>query len=119
MKLRNHCWTDGDIPDSWRIARVVLLFKKGGNSLPGNYRPTSLLPIWYKVLATVLHQQLLDGRVDEKNRPSQFGFRPKRNCMDALMIVRRLIDAAQEDNHNGLLMMFWVGRKHVIESQQV
>ena len=84
----------------------MLLFKKGDNSLPENYRPISLLPIGYKVLAALIHQRLLDGGVDEKIRPSQFGFRPKRNCMDALMIVRRLIDAAQEDNRNGLLMVF-------------
>ena len=30
LKLCNHCWTDGDIPDAWRIAKTVLLFKNGG-----------------------------------------------------------------------------------------
>ena len=64
LKLCNHCWRAGDIPEIWRIAKVVLLFKKGDNSLPENDRPISLLPIGYKVLASLIRQRLLDGGVD-------------------------------------------------------
>ena len=46
------------------------------------------------------------GGVDGKITASQFGFRPKRNCMEALMVVRRMIDAANEDKQHGLLMVF-------------
>lgn len=106
LSLCNHCWRDRDIPETWRVAKVVLLFKKGDTALPENYRPISLLPVGYKVLAALIHQRLLDGGADERIRPSQFGFRPKRNCMDALMVVRRLIDAANEKKTSGLLMVF-------------
>ena len=60
----------------------------------------------YKVLAALLHQRLLDSGVDAKLCSSQYGFRPKRNCSDALMIVRRMIDAAYESKHEGLMMVF-------------
>ena len=106
LALCNHCWRDRDIPETWRVAKVVLLFKKGDTALPENYRPISLLPVGYKVLAALIHQRLLDGGADERIRPSQFGFRPKRNCMDALMVVRRLIDAANEEKRSGLIMVF-------------
>eukprot|EP00959_Pyramimonas_sp_CCMP1952_P040483 846612-Pyramimonas_sp.AAC.1 len=43
-----------NIPDEWRTARVALLFKKGGSSLPEKYQPTSLLPIGYKIIAWML-----------------------------------------------------------------
>ena len=29
LGLCNHCWEAKDIPDEWRVAKVVLLFKKG------------------------------------------------------------------------------------------
>ena len=82
------------------------MFKKGDTALPENYRPISLLPVGYKVLAALIHQRLLDGGADEKIRPSQFGFRPNWNCMDALMIARPLIDAANDKKRSGLLMVF-------------
>ena len=37
---------------------------------------------------------------------SQYGFRPKRGCCDALMVIRRMIDAAHESKHEGLMMVF-------------
>ncbi len=32
----------GKIPNQWREAKVISLFKKGDNSLPSNYSPISL-----------------------------------------------------------------------------
>ena len=106
LRLCNHCWEDQNIPKSWRIAKVVLLFKKGDSSLPENYRPISLLPIGYKVLAALIHRRLLDGGVDQKIRETQYGCRPKRNCADALTLVKRIIDAAHEQRTESLCMIF-------------
>ena len=85
---------------------IVQVFKKGDVTLPQNYRPISLLPVGYKVLATLFHQRLLDSGVDSKICSSQYGFRARRNCSDVLMIVRRMIDAAYESKHEGLMMVF-------------
>ncbi|KAF7252758.1 hypothetical protein EYD10_02105 [Varanus komodoensis] len=35
-------WKTGEVPDDWRRAKVVLIFKKGKEDKPGNYRPVSL-----------------------------------------------------------------------------
>ena len=40
--------------------------------------------------------------VDDYIHPAQFGFRPKRGTADALMVVRRIIDAANVDNKSRL-----------------
>ena len=107
MKLCNHCLTERSIPEFWKVAKIILFFKKGDSTLLQNYRPISLLPVGYKVLAALIHQRLIAGGVDDKITASQFGFRPKRNCMDALMVVRRMIDAATEQKEHGLLMIFF------------
>ena len=88
------------------MAKVVLLFKKGDAALPENYRPISLLPIGYKILAALIHQRLISGGVDAMIRQAQYGFRARRNCNDALMVVRRIIDAAYEERHSGLMLLF-------------
>eukprot|EP00061_Rhincodon_typus_P013164 g39363.t1 len=37
--------TTGEVPEDWRIATVVLLFKKGGKDNPANYRPVILTSV--------------------------------------------------------------------------
>jgi hypothetical protein len=34
----------GVVPSSLKIAKITPIFKSGGMSLPGNYRPISVLP---------------------------------------------------------------------------
>ena len=99
------CWDEKSLPDAWRIASVVLLFKKGDTALPQNYRPISLLAVGYKVLAALIHRRLLQGGCEERMRPSQYGFRPGRGTADALMLARRMIDAAHLHNSGGLLFL--------------
>ena len=31
------------VPKEWRNATVTAIFKKGNNSMPGNYRPVNLI----------------------------------------------------------------------------
>jgi hypothetical protein len=53
-ELCDECWSRKEIPETWRQATVVSLFKKGDTSLPQNYRPIALLAIGYKVMAGIL-----------------------------------------------------------------
>jgi len=41
---------EGKLPDDWKVATVIPIFKKDNNSDVGNYRPVSLTPVPYKVL---------------------------------------------------------------------
>ena len=46
------------VPESFKEARVVPLFKKGSKLDPGNYRPMSILNVLSKVLERAVHTQL-------------------------------------------------------------
>ena len=39
-----------EVPDGFKTARVVPLYKKGSRNVEGNYRPVSILPIISKIL---------------------------------------------------------------------
>ena len=41
--LMNRSLEEGIIPDIWKIANVIPIFKKGDKSQPSNYRPVALL----------------------------------------------------------------------------
>ena len=84
---------------------MVLLFKKGDATLPQNYRPISLLAVGYKTLASLIHHRLLQGGTEERMHSSQYGFRHGRGTADALMVVRRMVDAAVQRNKEGLLLV--------------
>ena len=47
--LINHSFQSGIYPDTFKIAKVISLFKKGNPELPSNYRPISLLSIFSKI----------------------------------------------------------------------
>ncbi|KAJ8038244.1 hypothetical protein HOLleu_15610 [Holothuria leucospilota] len=49
-------FTTGIYPDDLKIAKVIPLYKKG-DSLPENYRPTSLLPCINKILESVVEKK--------------------------------------------------------------
>ena len=109
LGLCQACWEQKAVPQDWKTAKVVALFKKGDDSLPANYRPISLLPVGYKVLAGMLLRRLQAGGAEQRIRQSQYGFRPKRGTTDAIFLARRLIDAAldQKDGKLLLLMLDW------------
>ena len=44
--LRGGC----EIPDAWRISRLVVLFKKGDTTLPKNYRPIAIISVFEQAL---------------------------------------------------------------------
>ena len=78
-KLFNNCIRQGVFPTAYKIAKVIPLFKKGGDKESLNsYRPISLLPALGKLL-----EKLISVRVvrffDAYDLfcPQQFGFRAK------------------------------------------
>ena len=52
VKLCNVSIAEGQFPDSWKIARVIPLFKKGSYADVNNYRPIPILPVVSKIIET-------------------------------------------------------------------
>ncbi|CAJ0929619.1 unnamed protein product [Ranitomeya imitator] len=76
----------GSVPQDWRIANVVPIFKKGSKSEPGNYRPLSLTSIVGKIFEGFLKDVILDY-LNENNclTPYQHGFMRNRSCQTNLI----------------------------------
>ena len=51
---------ESHVPNDWKVAHVVPIFKKGDKSSPGNYRPVSLTSIVCKLFETLIRKQLVD-----------------------------------------------------------
>ena len=47
------------VPNIWKSAKAVPIFKSGNHDLPENYRPISVLPVLSKVFEKAVHYQLL------------------------------------------------------------
>ena len=56
-QLHNLSISSGRFPDAYKIAKLKSLSKKGTRTDPKNYRPISLLPIIFKCLERVIHEQ--------------------------------------------------------------
>ena len=47
-------------PEGYKTMKVRSIFKKGKKTKPKNYRPASLLPVMSKVIARIVHNQLIE-----------------------------------------------------------
>lgn len=72
-------------PDRMKEAKITPIYKKGDKSIPGNYRPISILPtlskIFEKHLASQIRNYLNEFDLLVKE---QSGFREHHSCMSAL-----------------------------------
>ena len=50
--------TQGIVPDDFKKARVIPLYKKADKTGPGNYRPVSVLNVMSKILERVVYDQI-------------------------------------------------------------
>ena len=74
------------LPEDWKCANVVPVFKKKDHSSPTNYRPVSLTSICCKVLEHIIYSNI---SLHLKNHnilcDEQHGFRAKRSCETQLI----------------------------------
>ncbi|CAM5114789.1 unnamed protein product, partial [Eretmochelys imbricata] len=79
-------WRTGEVPDDWKKANVVPIFKKGKKEDPGNYRPVSLTSVPRKIMEQVLKESILKHLHERKViRNSQHGFTKGRSCLTNLI----------------------------------
>ena len=98
--LFNQSLATGEVPQDWKNAYVIPIYKKGSKSDPRNYRPVSLTSIVYKTMEHILSSQIMhyiesQGIICE----TQFGFRQKHSCETQLLLT--IDDFARAlDNNN-------------------
>lgn len=84
-----------EIPDTWKLSTLKVIFKKGDAELPQNYRPISIIPVMAKLYSAILYRRIRD-HVDGRLADEQFGFRRGRGCADAVHILRTVVEKSNE-----------------------
>ena len=74
---------------------MKVLFKKGDADLPKNYRPISIIPVLAKLFSTLLYSRIQD-LVEKRLAEEQFGFRKGRGCVDAVHVLRMIVEKSAE-----------------------
>ena len=82
--LFNNSFRTGYIPDDWKLASIVPVFKKGEKKDVSNYRPISLLSLVSKLLEDLVRSRLLKI-CGPLIHPSQHGFMQGRSCNTQLI----------------------------------
>ena len=93
------CWEKGTIPEDFRDALIVSLYKnKGEKSDCSNYRGISLLSTAGKILARVLLDRITSTVAEEVLPESQCGFRSGRGTTDMVFVLRQIQEKCREQN---------------------
>lgn len=97
----NLCLAQGIFPDKMKMARVIPIYKKGPIPDPENYRPISILPVFSKILESIIVDRLLSF-LETHNvlNPAQFGFRKSCNTEDAMQAFVHYIAEAMENHEH-------------------
>jgi hypothetical protein len=87
------------VPEEWKMAKVIPIFKKGKTEDCGNYRPISLLPTISKLIEKIVAKQVINYMETHKLITSeQFGFRAKHETSHA--VLKSLDIMAEALNNN-------------------
>lgn len=90
--LINLCLRNNTFPKSFKTAFITPIFKSGSRKEFANYRPISVLPIFSKILETVMQKQLMSFiSVNNILYDNQFGFRPKHSTYMPISLLHNFI----------------------------
>ena len=91
----------GIVPQGWKEARVVPLFKKGKRDRPENYRPVSLTSIVGKIFESIVKDNIVK-HLDRHNliKGSQHGFTKGRSCLTNLLQFIESVTKSVDDGNS-------------------
>ncbi|XP_023319410.1 uncharacterized protein LOC111694680 [Trichogramma pretiosum] len=96
--ILDRIWKGEEIPEDWKTAVIVPLYKKGEVNNTSNYRGISLLPTAYKIYTEIIRGRLVKELDEKKVLPEgQAGFRKGRSTMDNLFVMKYLVQKAKKD----------------------
>ena len=105
-KLLVHIWEKKDVPQQFKDANVVTIWKrKGSRSDCNNYRGISLPAIAGKILGKVLLKRLTSTIIETVLPESQCGFRANCGTTDMIFCARQIQEKSKEQ-HKDHYMVF-------------
>ncbi|GJS62496.1 retrovirus-related pol polyprotein LINE-1 [Tanacetum coccineum] len=92
--LFNKIFTSAKMPEEWRLSEVIPIFKnKGDAQVCSNYRGIKLLSHIMKLWERVIERRLRRETTVSEN---QFGFMPGRSSIEAIHLIRSLMEKYRE-----------------------
>lgn len=98
LEIVGEIWSLETIPQDWKDANIIPLFKKGSRKECGNYRGISLLSVAGKIIARILLNRLNREITPTIVSESQCGFRSGRSTMDMVFSLRQVQEKCTEQN---------------------
>ena len=105
VHLFKNIWEKEYVPQDFKDANIVHLYKKGDKANCDNHRGISLLSVAGKILAKVLATRLTNEVAESILPESQCGFRSGRGTADMIFSARQLQEKCREQNKD-LYMVF-------------
>ena len=89
-QLITNAWEVGSVPQAWKDASIVIIYKKGIRTDCGNYRGISLLSIAGTIFARILLNRLSTHITPEVVPETQHVFRGNWSTADMIFCLRQL-----------------------------
>ena len=97
--LMNRSFSEGIFPDTWKLANVIPIFKKGDKSQTSNYRPVALLSCIGKLQERIVFKKLYNFFLDNNLLYKyQSGFLPHHSTVFQLIDIFHNICQAFDNN---------------------
>lgn len=99
VRLFNGCLRWGVFPSVWKVGSLRALLKGGDKDAtdPKSYRPICLLSVIGKLLEKLIKLRLQDTSLAPGNVSArQFGFMPGKSTEDAVVELRRMVEASEK-----------------------
>lgn len=90
------CRRECRIPSAWKLSSTILIYKKGDEGIPSNWRPISLQNAIYKIYAATWAKRLAEWATEVGTiSPSQKGFVLGEGCLEHSFLVRSMMEDAR------------------------
>ncbi|KAJ7410645.1 RNA-directed DNA polymerase from mobile element jockey-like protein [Pitangus sulphuratus] len=86
MIIFESSWQSGEVPEDWKKANVIPIFRKGKTEDPGNYWLFSLTLVPRKVKECLILEAISIHMDDKRMVRSQHGFMKGSSCLTALIV---------------------------------
>ena len=106
QEIFNHSWSKGQVPQSWKEAKMIPIHKKGKDkSIVLSYRPISLTSSCCKTMEMIINNRLRTY-LEAKNiiAIEQAGFRQHRSTEDQTTYLTQAIEDAFQERKSTLAM---------------
>ena len=113
--LFNRCFSKKKIPQIWKHATTILIYKKGDSNDPSNFRPIALMSCIYKLFTSLLAMRISTFAITNNlMSEDQKCARPAEGCHEHTCTLQSIVTDCKRNNKNCFIA--WLDLKNVFRS---